>query len=209
MGQKAFYYDNSRCTGCKTCEMGCKDFKDLSADIAFRRVFDYEGGSTSAGADGACTTDAFMYHLSIACNHCAKPACVEACPQGAVHKDDETGLVLPDDEKCIGCGACATACPYGVPQIDPETSKMVKCDGCYDRVTAGKRPICIEACPLRALDFGELTDLSKEYSDDGPIAPMAVSETVPSVIIKASSAAKKPGDTTGSVTNPKEVAQVK
>jgi len=208
MGQRAFYYDNSRCTGCKTCEMACKDYKDLSADIPFRRVFDYEGGETKSAADGTCSTTAFMYHLSMACNHCAKPACVEACPQGAVHKDEETGLVLPDDTKCIGCGTCVGACPYGVPQVNPDTKKMVKCDGCYDRVVEGLKPICVGSCPLRALDFGELTELSGKYTDDGPIAPMPESQTVPSVIIKASPAAKKPGDSTGDVANPAEVATI-
>ena len=206
MGQKAFYYDNSRCTGCKTCEMACKDFKDLSADIPFRRVFDYEGGQTVSNGDGTCATSAFMYHLSMACNHCAKPGCLDSCSQGAITKDGDTGLVLVDSEKCIGCGACVDGCPYGVPQIDPETSKMVKCDGCYDRVTAGLKPICVESCPLRALDFGELTDMSNQYTDNGPIAPMPESQTIPSILIKASPAAKAPGDTTGMIANPKEVA---
>ena len=74
MTQYGFYFDSTRCTGCKTCEMACKDYKDLPATIAFRKVYDYEGGSWTVAGDGVYTTDTFAYHVSLACNHCAMPA---------------------------------------------------------------------------------------------------------------------------------------
>lgn len=206
MTQYGFYFDNSRCTGCRTCEMACKDKKDLGADVAFRRIFDYEGGTCSIDAAGLATNASFAYHLSMACNHCTSPACVANCPQGAVHKDADTGLVLPNDDKCIGCGMCVKSCPYGVPHVDETKGKMVKCDGCYDRVTAGKKPICVDACPLRALEFDDIDVLKKAHADaSGPIAPMPESKTVPNLIIKTCPAAKPVGDTTGSVINLQEV----
>ena len=105
-----FYFDSTRCTGCRTCEMACKDYKDLPADVAFRRVFDYEGGSCSLGADGTATCDAFMYHVSDACNHCENPKCFAACPTGAIEKDED-GIVFINQDTCTGNGACVDACP--------------------------------------------------------------------------------------------------
>ena len=206
MAQYGFFFDSSRCTGCKTCELACKDYKDLSQTIAFRKVYDYEGGTWTANDDGTYTTDAFAYHVSLACNHCTTPACFAACPSGAIEKDADTGLVRIIAENCTGEKMCVDACPYDVPVFDDEAGVAVKCDGCYDRVLAGKLPICVEACPLRALDFGEIEDLRAKYGDVAGIAPMpSPDETNPNIVIKECAAAKEPGDATGEIVNEKEV----
>ncbi len=93
MTQYGFYFDSTRCTGCRTCEMACKDYHDLSTEAAFRRVFDYEGGDWKDNGDGTFEPTSWAYHVSMACNHCAMPACVANCPQGALEKDADTGLV--------------------------------------------------------------------------------------------------------------------
>lgn len=206
MTQYGFYFDSSRCTGCKTCEMACKDYKDLSQTVAFRKVYDYEGGTWTAADDGSYTTDAYAYHVSLACNHCDMPACMGACPSGAIDKDQKTGIVRIHDDKCTASGACVEACPYNVPILDTEKGYAVKCDLCYDRVTNGQNPICIEACPLRALEFGEIEDLRAKYGDTAAIAPMpSPDETQPNIAIKACDAAKEPGDSTGAIVNVMEV----
>ena len=207
MTQYGFYFNSARCTGCRTCEMACKDYNDTSDGVAFRKVYDYEGGGFTVNDDGSCTTDAWAYHLSISCQHCDYPACVEVCPTTAMRKDDGTGLVSVDDTKCIGCGYCAMACPYNAPTVDREVGHTVKCDGCASRVAKGLDPICVDACPLRALDFGDIEELRAAYPDaiDG-IAPMPdASITSPNILINPSPAAKYPGDTTGHVANPLEV----
>lgn len=207
MTQYGFYFDSTRCTGCRTCEMACKDYNDLPANYAFRRVFDYEGGDWKDNADGTFEPTSWAYHVSMACNHCAMPACVANCPQGALEKDADTGLVSRDEEKCIGCGTCVKSCPYEVPVVDTETMKSAKCDGCVSRVAEGKMPICVDACPLRALEFGDIEKLRAAHPGtvDG-IAPMAPPDaTKPSVAILACPAAKDCGDTTGAIANPKEV----
>mgnify|MGYP001687505961 FL=1 len=102
------------------------------------------------------------------------------------------------------------ACPYGVPILSKEDNKAYKCDGCIDRVKEGKNPICVDACPLRALEFGPIDDLRAAHPDalDG-IAPLPdPSQTTPSLAINASAAAKPVGDATGSVTNEPEVTYV-
>lgn len=121
MAQYGFFYDNTRCTGCKTCVMACKDYYDSPLDIARRKVYDIEGGQWKGDEGGAYTTDSFLYHLSIGCQHCDNPACVDVCPTTAMHKDPKDGIVKVDTTKCMGCGYCVMACPYNSPQIDHET----------------------------------------------------------------------------------------
>ena len=75
------------------------DYKDLPVDVAYRKVYDFEGGSWQDVGDGAYTTTAFVYHISMSCNHCDNPACAQVCPTGAMHKDPETGLVSVDETK--------------------------------------------------------------------------------------------------------------
>lgn len=205
MTQYGFYFDSARCTGCRTCEMACKDYKDLDQTTAFRTVYDYEGGTWSEGEQGTYTTDSFAYHLSLACNHCSVPACLGACPQGAIKKADD-GIVFVDEEACVGVGACVTACPYNVPIVSPETNIAIKCNFCQERIVEGLAPICVEACPLRALEFGDIEDLRAKYGTNAAIAPMPTADqTDPNIVINPCPAAKEPGDTTGEIANVKEV----
>lgn len=210
MTQYGFYFDSTRCTGCKTCELACKDYKDLGSNIAFRKVYDYEGGTWTDQGDGSFTQDSFAYHVSLACQHCNNPACVQVCPTGAMHKDEATGLVNSTRDVCIGCGSCVDACPYGVPTVDRMIGKSVKCDGCADRVAAGLDPICVGSCPLRALDFGPVDELIERHGGADVltqgIAPMPdPSLTDPNTYVLACPAAREPGDTTGAIANVAEV----
>ncbi len=207
MTQYGFHFDGTRCTGCKTCVLACKDKKDLSTEISFRNVYEYGDGSWTQDDAGAWTCDTYVYHVSVACNHCDSPACMAKCPQGTISKDPDTGIVNNDPEKCIGCGTCSITCPYSAPKVDEEKKKAVRCDLCADRVTQGKQPICVEACPLRALDFGEITELRKKYGDVAAVAPLpSADETKPNIVITEPVNAKPAGDTTGSVLNEREIA---
>ncbi len=186
--------------------MACKDYHGHTSDMAFRRVIDYEGGVTRVTADNTVETTAFAYHISLACNHCASPVCVRVCPTGAMHRD-ELGLVWPDVEKCIGCGYCTMACPYHAPHIDPELKRSSKCDGCTARVSQGRAPICVEACPLRALEFGDIDELNVSHAGCvSCIMPLPADEaTNPSLLIKASEAAKRAEDGSGRIVNREEL----
>ena len=94
MGQYGFYFDSAKCTGCKTCQVACKENHHLPAHNLFRRVYHYAGGSWEPTEAGFyAPVDTFSYQVSVSCNHCADPACVAACPTGAMHKDPETGRV--------------------------------------------------------------------------------------------------------------------
>ncbi|WP_302389591.1 4Fe-4S dicluster domain-containing protein [Eggerthella sinensis] len=204
MSQYAFYFDGTRCTGCKTCEMSCKDYNDLNVGMTYRRVLEATMGDTTRDADGIVTTTCVSYPVSVACNHCDSPICFEKCPQSAIVKDADTGLMSIDEEKCIGCGTCAIVCPYSAPKVDEEKKKAVRCNGCADRVAAGEKPVCVEACPARALDFGTAEEMAK-LGERANIAPLPdASETTPNLFIKASADAQPVG--TVEVANPLEVA---
>ncbi|MBW1997548.1 MAG: 4Fe-4S ferredoxin [Deltaproteobacteria bacterium] len=105
--------------------------------------------------------------LAIPCYHCSDPACIKACPAGAITKRESDGIVLVDREACLGlggCGSCKEACPYDVPQFaEAENAKMQKCHFCVDRWDKGKKPVCVEACPMRALDAGPMEFLESLY----------------------------------------------
>ncbi|MEF9875986.1 MAG: 4Fe-4S dicluster domain-containing protein [Gordonibacter sp.] len=206
MSQQAFYFDGTRCTGCKTCEMSCKDFKDLSVGYAFRNVSEVTLGETKKDAAGNVTTSCVSYPVSMSCNHCDKPICFEKCPQSAIVKDADTGLMSIDEKKCIGCGTCATVCPYNAPKVDKEKKKAVRCDGCAERVAAGEKPVCVEACPCRALDFGSADEMAK-LGERANIAPLPdPADTVPNFFVKPSADAQPAGSKDIMVANPLEVA---
>ena len=200
-----FFFNNTRCTGCRTCELACIDYKDLPVSRRFRRVIDVEGGSTTEQG-GVVTSDAFAYHVSLACNHCADPACMHVCPTGAMHRND-LGLVCVDTKRCIGCGYCTIACPYHAPSIDPVLMRSSKCDGCSERVERGLAPLCVEACPLRALEFGEVGELTRRHPGcSRVIFPLPDSTyTNPNLLVALSPAAMRAQEQGGVISNAAEI----
>ena len=159
MGQMGFYFDQTACIGCKTCQIACRDKNALyKTGEIFRNVDTTEVGEFPSVR---------YYSTSISCNHCASPACVANCPSGAMYKDEETGVVLHDDDMCIGCETCVSACPYS-------------------------EPVYMAACPMRALDFGDLEELKVKYGSDlvSDINGLPdSSQTTPSLLISARDAA--------------------
>ena len=157
--QLGFYFDQTRCTGCFTCVVACKDWHDVPAGpSSWIRVFPLEKGKYP---------DLFVAFLRTSCYHCLKPACVSACPASAITKRKQDGIVIVDREQCLGkdsCGSCLDACPYDAPQFgDEENASMEKCDFCVERLAEGQTPICVEACPMRALDVGPMEELIAKY----------------------------------------------
>jgi anaerobic dimethyl sulfoxide reductase subunit B (iron-sulfur subunit) len=170
MKQPAFRIDVATCTGCKTCMIACIDKNELPDGVKWRRVSEYTGGGWVTRTDGTYVQDVFTYYLSIGCNHCDDPICVNNCPTTAMHKD-ANGIVTVDPTKCIGCRYCEWACPYRAPQYNASTGRMTKCNFCVDYLEQGKPPACVAACPTRSLTFGERDELRKRYGESVPIAP--------------------------------------
>jgi formate dehydrogenase iron-sulfur subunit len=153
--------DVTKCTGCRGCQVACKQWNELPAE---QTMFT---GSLQNPKDLGFNTWCLIRFDEVeingtlkwlmrhdACMHCEDPACAKACPSpGALVKTDE-GPVLHDPKYCIGCKACSSACPFDVPRHNKAIEKMAKCSMCYDRVTEGRIPACATACPTGAITFG-------------------------------------------------------
>jgi anaerobic dimethyl sulfoxide reductase subunit B (iron-sulfur subunit) len=162
--------------------MACKDKHDLGVGLIWRRVYEISGGEWEKRGS-AWIPHVFAYNLSIACNHCTKPVCKDVCPTAAITKRKD-GIVMIDRDKCMGCRYCEWACPYGSPQFDKDSGTMTKCHLCFDYIDEDKAPVCVSACPQRALDFGELSVLKKKYSGTDHVHPLPdPALTEPAVVI--------------------------
>ena len=169
--QLGFYVNLANCIGCKACEIACKDRKGLPAGVRWRRVYEYSGGEWIAGGNQHVPSDVFSYYVSTACMHCEKPICVEVCPTSAIRKRDD-GIVVLNSDNCIGCRYCSWACPYGAPQFNEEAGVMTKCDFCVELQERGEKPACVDACPMRALEYGDIEELKAKHGGLTAVAPM-------------------------------------
>lgn len=177
----AFTFDASACTGCKSCQVACKDKNALPAGVLWRRVYEVSGGGWQRHG-AAWTNTVFAYNVSVGCNHCDNPACVSACPTNAYSVRSD-GIVVQDRTRCIGCEYCAWACPYSAPQYSRELGRTTKCDFCCDLLDQGLPPACVASCPMRALDYRQLAD-EQPIAATQPFPLPAVSRSKPSVAIK-------------------------
>jgi anaerobic dimethyl sulfoxide reductase subunit B (iron-sulfur subunit) len=206
----AFYLDTQICTGCKTCMVACKDKNDLASGLRWRRVYEYSGGEWLSEPDGTFRQDVFAYYVSVSCNHCAEPICVEVCPTKAMNQDED-GIVTVDQTKCMGCRYCEWACPYGAPQYQRDRGVMSKCDFCRDELQAGVVPACVAACPTRALSFGEFDELNRDPSLSSQEATAPLPDhglTEPRSLFKPHRKSRPTGSTAGRIANPEETSDV-
>jgi DMSO reductase iron-sulfur subunit len=142
--QALFTLDLNRCTGCSACSIACRTENDVGSGLGWRHVYTF---------NEAHLPNVGVFHFSLACNHCAEPACLYGCPAKAYTKDERTGAVLLDHDHCIGCRYCSWVCPYGAPQYNPSTRVMEKCTFCSHRLAEDLEPACVTACPVDALGF--------------------------------------------------------
>jgi Fe-S-cluster-containing dehydrogenase component len=87
------------------------------------------------------------------CMHCEEPTCALVCPADAIKRGEDGIVQSALKPRCIACSNCVLACPFGVPKLMLAQEQMMKCDMCYDRTSAGKRPMCATVCPSQALAY--------------------------------------------------------
>ena len=155
-----FLIDTSRCIGCRSCQVACKQWNKLDPDKTVNQgTYENPRDLTSnlynrirfvEKTDGDNVKWLF---LNERCVHCGDAGCMKVCPSpGALYRTKE-GFVAYDKEKCIACKYCVSACPFGVPRYGAD-DKISKCHLCFDRIGAGMSPACAKACPTQTLQYG-------------------------------------------------------
>ncbi|MCF0253782.1 MAG: 4Fe-4S dicluster domain-containing protein [Duodenibacillus sp.] len=173
--EMALLYDSSKCTGCKGCQVACKQWNTLYSPLglneqkftgSYQAPLDLNGDTrlvmTFSEKEGKKKWRPVEWAFGRrSCFHCTDAACVEVCPSGALFKRDN-GVVSFDENKCIGCTYCSQACPFEVPRYHGPQSKIDKCTMCFDRLENGKVPACVQTCQPEALCFGPRDEMLKK-----------------------------------------------
>ncbi|SUZ32790.1 Tetrathionate reductase subunit B [Roseibaca ekhonensis] len=169
--------DLDTCVGCHACVISCKGWNtqaygaplsdmdaygDQPEGTFLNRVHSFEVARDQAPP--------MVVHFPKSCLHCDDAPCVTVCPTGASYKRSEDGIVLVNEDACIGCGLCAWACPYGAREMDGASRVMKKCTLCVDRIynenlpEEDREPACVRTCPSNARHFGDLSDPDSDVS---------------------------------------------
>lgn len=156
--QKSFIFDLNKCTGCEACRIACEIENQLEPDVIWREIFTFNEPHYP---------DIPVFHYSLACNHCVDAPCMKYCPALAITKDAETGAVLIDADRCIGCKYCSWVCPYDALKFNTTTNVMEKCTFCSQRLTDSREPACVTGCPTGALKCGEYEKSNGEKASPG------------------------------------------
>jgi formate dehydrogenase iron-sulfur subunit len=190
-----FFTDTTLCIGCKACEVACKQWNQLPADGYQFSGNSYDntmalGGTTwrhvafveQPAPPNAPPTASRWLMMSDVCKHCTHAGCLEACPTGAIVRNEFDDVYIQPDV-CNGCGYCVPSCPFGVVDLiehrDVATTRFVsdgrsdddalqrtggvagKCTLCYDRQKSGFTPACAKACPTESIQFGDVAELKQ------------------------------------------------
>ena len=184
------------CVGCHACSVNCKEWNtsgyhgpltdtnpygEEPSGVWFNRVHSYEIEHTNGQAQ--------TIYFPKSCLHCEDAPCVTVCPTGASYKRHEDGIVLVDEDLCIGCKLCSWACPYGAREYDSHEGVIKKCTLCIDKIynenlpEESRQPACVSTCPANARHFGDLGDpeseLSKKVRERGGFDLMPEQKTQP------------------------------
>lgn len=134
MQRKILLIDVDKCTGCRICELACSwvhegVFNPLKSRISV----------ISLRRDGI--------DIPMVCQQCETPLCQDVCPTAAISRNEETGAMIVDENRCIGCRMCLVACPFGGLSLHTEKHVMIKCDLCEGD------PACVKYCPVKAIEY--------------------------------------------------------
>ena len=166
------------CVGCHACAVNCKEWNTGGHMAPLTDLNPYGKGQTGVWFNRIHTFEVdcgdglanMTVHFPKSCLHCEDAACVTVCPTGASFKRAADGIVLVDEDKCIGCKLCSWACPYGAREFDEDQGVMKKCTLCIDRIynenleEVDRVPACVSTCPAGARHYGDLGDPNSDVS---------------------------------------------
>lgn len=163
---RTVFVNPERCIGCRQCEYACAVEHSQSKD-AIGALFEEPPPHTRIHVEVGSTLNTSFPNR---CRHCQPAPCQQVCPTGAIRRDADLDLVMLDTGKCIACAMCAIVCPFDAVTFHPIAANgdvahalvAFKCDGCVDRVRAGREPACVEVCKTDALVYGELNELTRQ-----------------------------------------------
>ncbi len=146
MAKMTLMYLKRDCMGCHACEVACKQEHGLGTGPRLVRVIENSPDFNP-----------------VYCHHCVNPPCQTACPTDAISHNHQ-GIVLIEEELCIGCRECLQACPFGAMQFDEDRGAAVKCDLCIERLERGEPPACGSICATRCIFWGDISRLSEKLA---------------------------------------------
>ena len=146
--------NTKKCVGCSACRIACQMKNHLDPEESFIKYHEIETGEYP---------NVYNEIVPTQCMHCEDAPCAAVCPTHATYITD-SGVVLVDAEKCIGCKYCMAACPYQVRWQDPDAGHVDKCTLCYHRIKDGLLPACAASCITHARVFGDLNDPDSDIS---------------------------------------------
>ena len=165
------------CVGCHACVISCKGWNTTAYGAPLADTDPYGPDPSGTFLNRIHTFEVLrdegppsVVHFPKSCLHCDDAPCVTVCPTGASYKRTEDGIVLVNEDDCIGCGLCAWACPYGARELDPAAGIMKKCTLCVDRIyndnlpEEDREPACVRTCPANARHFGDFSDPDSSVS---------------------------------------------
>ena len=136
------------CIGCRLCEVHCVVSHSESRDII--KAFKFEKDTLMPRV---MVEESGPMSFALQCRQCSEPTCIEACISGAMHRDEETGAIVCDEQRCVGCWMCIMVCPTGSIRQNLRGTKIAsKCDLCF----GSEEPACVANCPNEALTFEEI-----------------------------------------------------
>jgi Fe-S-cluster-containing dehydrogenase component len=150
----AMVIDTKKCVGCSDCVVACKTENDVPDGFCRDWIIESVRGRYP---------QVELEFRSERCNQCDNTPCVRTCPTGASFISDG-GIILVDENLCIGCGACVESCPYDARFFHPDKGVVEKCTFCNHRVVEGDKPACVSVCPTNCMYFGDIDDSESEVA---------------------------------------------
>jgi anaerobic carbon-monoxide dehydrogenase iron sulfur subunit len=155
---RRIYCQIEKCLSCRSCELACAVIHSTSKNLVGavaetplpNRLIKVEAIDKKGSLNNTRS-------IALQCRQCDDAACAKACISGGMYRDEKSGNIVINPDKCVACWSCVMVCPFGVIVRHEGLHKALKCDQCPDMET----PACVKSCPTKALQFAEQVEIEK------------------------------------------------